>query len=435
MAAAALETVTPEDPEELKAILGPKSRYRSPFRPRGSGSASTDCNTSTVGTIIDMSAMNRIGEVDVANRSITVQAGARISDVVAALAEVDMQLDDCYDLPQHTVGGAVAGGCVGQAMKSQGAFFSSQAIGLKVITPLGRVVEADIQQPEVLNMLRLSFGMLGVIHEVTLRIRPLRPFSAAQKTCSFEQFAAGIPTLVRSDVGLRFSLQPFRDRVFVSLRRFDDQASPPRKLPWKLKTWSESRALPAIGRGLQYVLPVPGLRHSLVDKINGAAEQTLGNRLVGSGDAVSVQAGRTHVRPYYRATWMFPTAGFGEIVKRYAAFCREVQEDSGFRCDQPTVGYLVRQDQSAALSPSFDQDLFSLTAVSTTPKGWQDFTIDYGEFARQNGGTPLFNLSPEAHPHRARAAYGKRMDYFRNLRRQTDPDNRLMNPFLSRYFL
>ena len=117
------------------------------------------------------------------------------------------------------------------------------------------------------------------------------------------------------------------------------------------------------------------------------------------------------------------------------AFCEQVRNDSGFRCDLPSYGYLVRRDPSAALSPSFDEDAFSLTAVSTANKGWHDFTIDFGDFARERGGAPLMNLSPEANPDSTRSVFGNRMDYFRNLRRQTDPDNRLMNPFLSQYFL
>ena len=429
------ETVTPVDAEELQAILRPGSRYSPPFRPRGSGTSDTDCNASALGTIIDMTSMDTIGDVDVSDCSITVQAGARIRDVVSALAEAGMQLDYCHDLPQRTVGGAVAGGSIGPAMRGQGAYFSSQAIGLKVVTPLGKIVAASSAQPEILNMLRLSYGMLGVIFEVTLRIRPIRAFSATQKACSLEQFAAGVPKLVKSDVGLRYSFLPFHDRVYVNLRRIDEKASDPRKVPWMFKDWSEQRALPAIGKAMRYVIPVPELRYRLVDGLANATQSAANSRLVANGDPTTAQIGPKRTRPHFRATWLFPADGFVDVLRDYAEFCTEVREDSGFRCDMPSFGYLVRQDQSAALSPSFDANGFSLTAVSTSARGWQDFTIDFGEFARQRGGAPLMNLSPEASPDSARAVFGNRMSYFRNLRRQTDPENRLMNSFMSRYFM
>jgi len=433
--AKANETVTPEDADELKAILGPGSPYSAPFRPRGSGTSGTDCNASTLGTVIDMTAMNRIGEVNAGDGSVTVQAGARIRDVVAALAQAGLQLDYCHDIPHRTVGGAVAGGSLGPSMRGQCAYFSSQVTGLKVVTPVGRVVEASNAQPEVLNMLRLSYGMLGVIYEVTLRARPMQVFSATQKACSLEQFLGGMPTLARSDVGLKYTFLPFRNRVFVNLRRVDGKASKARKLPWKLKAWSEGRAVPAIGNAMRYVVPVPRLRYSLVDKLAGAADKAVNSRLVSRGDAASAQLGPKRALPFNRATWLFPADGFAEILRDYAEFCAGVREDSGFRCDLPSYGYLVRQDQAAALSPTFDGDAFSLTAVSTSARGWQDFTIDFGEFARQRRGAPLMNLSPEAPPDSARSVFGKRMDYFRSLRRQTDPENRLMNSFLSRYFM
>jgi FAD/FMN-containing dehydrogenase len=38
-------------------------------------------------------------------------------------------------------------------------------------------------------------------------------------------------------------------------------------------------------------------------------------------------------------------------------------------------------------------------------------------------------------PEHASEAFGSRLDFFRRIRRRIDPDNRMMNPFLSQYFL
>ena len=79
--------------------------------------------------------------------------------------------------------------------------------------------------------------------------------------------------------------------------------------------------------------------------------------------------------------------------------------------------------------------MIALRAVSTQSKGWDNFAIDFGDFARHWGGTPLFNQSLELNPGYAKAAFGKRLDYFRKVRRQVDPENRMLNPYLSQYFL
>ena len=89
--AAAHQVVRPTNLAELKSILEPGAPLKAPFRPRGAGSAATDCNSS-VGTVIDMSALDNIVDIDAYNHRITVQAGARIGQVAEALAVHGMEL-------------------------------------------------------------------------------------------------------------------------------------------------------------------------------------------------------------------------------------------------------------------------------------------------------------------------------------------------------
>ena len=79
--------------------------------------------------------------------------------------------------------------------------------------------------------------------------------------------------------------------------------------------------------------------------------------------------------------------------------------------------------------------MIALQTSSTQVKGWEDFVIDLAEFAEHWGGTPMFNLTRSASVDHARQVYGPRRDMFNRIRRQRDPDNRLLNPFLAQYFL
>ena len=49
---------------------------------------------------------------------------------------------------------------------------STQVISLKAVTADGKVMKVSNTQKHLLSAFRLSYGMLGVIFEVTLRIRP-----------------------------------------------------------------------------------------------------------------------------------------------------------------------------------------------------------------------------------------------------------------------
>ena len=48
--------VRPATLTELREVLTPGSPYPAPFRPAGAGSAATDCNSTTAGTVVDMTA-------------------------------------------------------------------------------------------------------------------------------------------------------------------------------------------------------------------------------------------------------------------------------------------------------------------------------------------------------------------------------------------
>ena len=63
---------------------------------------------------------------------------------------------------------------------------------------------------------------------------------------------------------------------------------------------------------------------------------------------------------------------------------------------------------------------------------------EVGECADQvtaNGGSPLFNQTRDVASDYPAQVFGSRFDFFRKIRRQFDPENRMMNTYLSQYFL
>ena len=427
--------VRPVTLKELREMLDPMSPYPAPFRPMGANSSSTDCTTSAIGTVIDMTRFDDILNIDAYNDTVVVQAGVRIGRLIDALAAHGLEIAGSHDLLQRTVGGSVAGACIGPAIADEGAYFASQVLGVKLVTPDGRVLEVNQDKKNLLHAFRLSYGMLGVIYEIALKVRPITPFSAAHRRCTIRQFAAASEKLSRTDVGIKFYLLPFRDRVYLDLRRYSTDAQHTRKIPWKIKDWGESTVLPNVVRSLNRIVPVSGVRYRIIDQISKATQGIVNNRLVSSGSNSTAHGATDDSRPLNYSTWLFPAADFSIVVQTYADFCQKMQKENGFRCDLPTVGFRLGRDRSAMLSPSFEEPMFALRAVSTQTKGWEDFTIDFAEFAQHWGGIPFFNQTRGLLPDYAKEVFGSRLEFFRKIRRQFDPDDRMMNPFLSQYFL
>lgn len=429
--------IRPRTLKELRECLAPGSPYLPPFRPLGAGSSSTDCIAATAGTVIDMSAFDEIVNIDAYDDTAVVQPGVRLGRLASALAHHGLELAGSHDLSGSTVGGAVAGGCTGPNI-SDGGFFAAQALSMKVVTPSGRLLEITRDKHNLLNAFRLSYGMLGTICEVTLKVRPITPFAVAHRRCTIEQFAAAAERLCRTDIGVKFYLMPFRDRVYLDLRRYTRDALATHRIPWRIKDWGESTVLPHVFKSLNRIVPVPGVRYRIIDEISRMTQGIVNNRFVSSGsNSTAVPRGdgpRDRQPSLHYSTWAFPAADFAIVVQAYREFCLRLRRESGFRCDLPTVGFRVARDRSALLSPSFDEPMFALCAVSTQSKGWEDFVLDFGEFAEQWGGMPFFNQTRGLTAPYCSETFGSRLDFFRRIRRQLDPDNRMMNPFLLQYF-
>jgi len=431
--------VRPTRVVEIKNALGLNTHYAMPFRPMGANSSATACTSLSSGTIIDLTALNQIRSIDADSHTVTVQPGVRIGELVRELADYNLELAGGHDLMSRTVGGAVAGGCIGPAFGDDGAFFASQVVSIRLITPIGKAIEIRSDQKNLLHAFRMSFGMLGVIHEITLRVRPIRTFAVTHRRCTFDQFGAVAEKLATVDVGLKFFLMPFRDHVYLDIRRVSTGTTGTHRIPWRVKDWGESTVLPQVLKSISRVVPASGIRYRMIDEISKLTQGIVNNRLVSSGSNSTALSSSSKTddatRKLHYSTWFFPAADFAIVVQAYRDFCLRVKRNSGFRCDMPTVGFRLGRDNSALLSPSFDEPMIALRAISTQEKGWEDFAIDFGDFARHWGGAPLFNQTREIPADYPAQVFGSRFDFFRKIRRQFDPDNRMMNPFLSQYFL
>lgn len=428
-----IRTFKPASLADLMRCLDPAGKAPTPIRIRGSGSASTDCNAVAAGSIIDMTGLDDVLNVDVVNHTVTARSGVRIGTLVAELAQYDLELIGCHERMERTLGGAVASPCLGAGIGGRAAYLSNQIVSLKAVTPAGKLMKVTHEQHHLLNAFRLSYGMLGAIYEVTLRVRPIANFSAKHRRMSIDTFADVVNRLARHDVGLKFYLMPYLDRVYLDLRRYAQAPGHAYSTPWKIKDWGESTVLPNVFKSLSRVVPIPSVRYRLMDSIGARTHDLVNTRLVNNGNNAH-GSNRRKPRNVFQSTWCFPASDFSVVIKAFSRFCRETFERTGYRTDLPAVGYRIGKDGSAVLSPSFDEPLVALRVCATQESGWDDFVIDLAQFAENWAGVPMFSESRSLRAEYVSQVYGRRLEFFRNIRRQIDPQGRLLNPFLAQFF-
>jgi len=419
---------------DLRRFLRPNSQTALPIRPHGAGTACTDCNLATIGTTIHMTGVDRIVRVDTDNHTVTVEAGVLVETLVDVLAEDGFELIGGFELQGRTVGGAISAPCFGPCIGNTGSYFSSHVVAMKVVTADGNIMTINAQQKNLLAAFRMSFGLLGVIYEVTLRVRPIRTFTASHRRVTIDKFASIVSTLSASNVGFKFYLMPYRDRVYLDLRRYDSDPGNSYRAPWKLKDWGESTVMPHVFKSLNRIVPISSLKYQLIDTLSEATQGFVNSSFVRAGTNATSQSscGRASHNTFY-STWCFPAVDFSVVALAYREFCAATLANSRYRCDLPAVGYRLNHDATSALSPSFDESMIALTTASTQSKGWEDFVIDLAEFAEQWGGIPLISQSRALRAEHVIQAYSNRLDFFRRTRRQLDPHNRLLSPFLAQF--
>ncbi|HNP34527.1 MAG TPA: FAD-binding oxidoreductase [Woeseiaceae bacterium] len=409
-----------------------------PVRPQGAATSSTDCNRSASGTVALMSGLDRITDINSQSLTVTAQAGVRLYALSEALAEHGLELIGNHEMTGRTLGGAIAAPCLGPSIGNRHGSLASSVRSVQMITGGGKSLTIGAQQKNLLGAVRSSYGMLGIITEATLNVQPQTTFNATHRKLTIEKFCAIADTLSMSDVGFRFALLPHRDRVYLDLRRYlsdPGQSGQTYRMPWKIKDWGESTVLPHVCLSLNRLLPIQSVRYRVIDSVSQATQGIVNSRFVRTGNNGTMQ-GRTasSIKRVLYSTWCFPATDFSFVIAAYRDFCKANYERTGYRCDIPATGYRICRDASSVLSPSFDEPMIALQTMSTQLDGWENHVIDLADFAEHWAGVPIFSQTRSLRAEYARQVYANRLSHFCKLRRQMDPENRLLTPFMAQYF-
>jgi FAD/FMN-containing dehydrogenase len=415
--------------EDIPILLSKIRSYPTPVRMVGADYSQTRCVGGDGGTTVDTSALNRI--LEFGDSWVRAQAGVRISTLVAALAERGLELPLTPEMGQISLG-AVAVTTLPQASYEEGmAQMASCVAELKIITPQGKQMVVTDRERDLMRVLRSSFGLLGIVHEVVLRVRPLTAVKIDYEVFSLRDFGIRYRSLIQSDGALRLHISPFHDRITVERRTRDESATVTRSGIWQIRQSVMRNVLPAFGSTVGSVLAAPGLRATVLSRVHRA--------LGGGVRGVAMYAHewmRDMPREAWKARhtyslWAFPQADYPKLLGEYFAFCKSYYKKNRYRGNLVNGASRLHQDKNSLFSPSYSGPMMTLEPSSTGEQGWDDFLIDFNEFASARGGVPTFNQTRGLQPEYVVKSFGERARLFRALRQRTDPVNRLHNSYFA----
>jgi FAD/FMN-containing dehydrogenase len=415
--------------EDLPSLLSKTKSYPTPIRMVGADYSQTRCVGGDGGTTVETAGLDKI--LEFGETSVRAQAGVRVSTLVRALAERGLELPLTPEMGQISLG-AMAVTTLPQASYGDGmAQLSSCISEIKMITPQGKQMTVTDRERDLMRVLRSSFGLLGIVHEVVVRVRPLIPVKIDYQVLTLKEFSARYSGLIKAPGALRLHVSPFHDRITVERRTPDESAEINRSGIWQIKQSVMRNVLPAFGSTVGSVLAAPGLRSAVISGMHRALSGGSRDVMMYSHEWMRDLPKESWKARHTYSLWAFPQADYPNLLGAYFAFCKSYYKEHRYRGNVVSGAAKLHQDRGSLFSASYAGPMFTLEPSSSGEQGWDDFLIDFNDFASSHGGTPTFNQTRALQPEHVMKSFGERAKLFRALRQRTDPLNRLRNSYFA----
>ncbi len=429
------QIVYPRSVEDIVSVVTDPGRYPAPIRAVGSNHSTTACGVAEGGTLLIMREMNRI--LDIGADTVTVQAGALYRDVAEELERHGFQFYVNVEIGSLTMGAAATCGTKEASFPGEHGQVNSYASRIRMVSASGALIDVDENEPELLQAVRSSYGLLGIVYEVTFRIKPLALMAVHHDTYALDEFERTLPQLLGSNESLMFYLDPFLDRITVERRHYLPRqalrSTGVSRWQWRVRNVFWRDIGPFYGHAFATLCPVRAIRdtaYGIFSRLAGLILKLLvrGNNTVATDQIIHYPPTGDDSR-YTFSIWAYPERLYPRILREYFAFCKDYEDKHGYRANLLNVGYRIAHDDSSLFSYSFDENVMTCDPVSTGGPGWEAFLRAYNRFATEREGRPLFNQTKSLTPGQVHRAFGERLRRFELVRQRFDPGDRFLNAY------
>jgi hypothetical protein len=362
--------------DDIVSVFRDPAKYPSPVRAVGSNHSTSPCGAADGGTLLRMK-MNRI--LEIGDDTLTVEAGATHLAMARQLEAAKKQFYVNTEIGSLTAGSASIAGTKDASMPGEFGQVGSYIIGVKMVRPDGSLLAVtDESDPALMRQIRCSYGMFGIVYEVTYRIRALTPLSVHHKTFELEEFIGALPDLKALNESMMFYFFPFENKITVEFRKYNpDATGEPNRTAWALRNHTWGTAGPKLGHDVEQTFDNRAIRYGIVDKFNAAWRFQLENLVVSDNTVPSDQIidypPVSNDSRYTFSFFAFDESSYPEVLAEFFHFAKDYYQQKGYRSNLLYVGYRVLQDQNALLSYSWDDNVMTIDPVSTGNTGWEDF--------------------------------------------------------------
>jgi hypothetical protein len=418
--------------DDIVAVMKDPLKYPSPVRAVGSNHSTSPCGVAEGGTLIQMK-MNKI--VNIGQDTLTAQADATHIFLAKALEACKLQFYVNTEIGSLSAGSAACAGTKDASFPGEYGQVGSYITAVKMVLPNGDLLQADeATQPDLMQKIRSSYGLFGVIYEVTYKVRPLTPMAVHHETFVFEDFITALPSLKARNESMFFYIFPFDNKITIEFRRYNPGATgEPNRAAWWVRNHLWGTSGPKFGYETQKLVSDPTIRYGIIDTFNAGWRLTL-ETIVSSDNTIPTDQiidypPVSNESRYTFSLFAFPEDEYPAAITDFFKFCKDYYARTKYRSNLLYVGYRINQDQKSLLSYSYNGTVMTIDPVSTGNPGWEEFLGAYNQFCSDRNGTPLLNQTYGLTAAIIQKAYGDRLKVLADTRKQYDPQDRLLNEY------
>ncbi len=398
-------------PASVDELAGLLKSAPGPLRCVGAGHSFTAL-VPTPGTLLSIDKLSGLQKVDRAAGTATFGAGTRISVATRLLDEAGFALMNQPDIDTQSLAGAMATATHGTGQRF-GAMHAELA-ALKLLTPGGELIECSpTQRPEVFAAAQVSLGCLGVLTEYTLKVRPRHFLRRHVWLATNEELFAQAEALAAKHQHFELYLLPFTGYGAAIAHDEVPIGQPVHPVA------PDEDVLTDLKRLRDWLGGWPSLRRWVAGKAIAATK---------SEDAIDVSyALLASVRPTrFNESECHVPREQGVACLREVLATLERRNDVFF-----PIEFRFTKGDGAWLSPFHGRDSCSIAVHALQGEPYDYLLRDVGAVFRRHGGRPHWGKLHDLGAAELAARYPRWNDFLA-LRRELDPQGRMLTPYVAR---
>ncbi len=370
--------------------------------------------------LINLDRYNKILHLDKEKLRIKVQPGIKLWQLNEELDKHGLALKNLGSIAKQSLAGAMCTATHGSGIQFQ--ILASQIEEFTIIKANGeKLVLHHERDKELFNLCVVNLGCLGVVSEITLNVVPAFNLHDQTSVMNLEQAINQLDEMVNSTDHFKLWWFPHVDDVVVyRYTRTQEKANDSRFRQWLM---DEILSVSVY----RLFLKMGNINRDWRKKINRALVKKFMqplNRIEKSYKVFNVPEPPLH----REVEWAFDISIAKELLLEYTQMINASAHRINFIQE---IRFTKADDY--ALSPCYQRHTIWLGAYNADNFGWKELMNDFEQLAKRYNGRPHWGKEFSCNNEYFKAVYPK-LDDFKMLRSQVDPDGKFINEYISKIF-